>query len=410
MEITFSKKLKKLVEDDLSKMIGKPVTNKKLWRWMVVDFVMIQLFIGPCNVLIWRGGWELYDLIFGENLYTGIILFILGLLLSIPVIIYSLNLSIFADEILMDEDYGRGSFRYMFVTQSYSAVTFFVMLLFWKGWWDIWHGFPHFETIEDNHDINHWHFSLGCFVIGTFILLYLGYFKTVSESPPIGLWLNTATKYVHVERFYNNEDEVKKSMKFRFINAVLTLLIEVIALVTYYGAFSIIDDWFHMKIVEIYGSTTFHASGILLACALFLSGISYVLSILYLYILYEIESKYMNSTIKNLLYDVILMVSVIATAMHDITWWEFTDVVKSQSFWEHTAYPELMFLCFGFLVTIFLGVGSGNHFGVTSEKRKEQDGVLFPFIYLTYILGDQEDAEDNIPNTVVVDHIVDVLQ
>ena len=138
-KMTFSKKLKKLVEDDLSKMIGKPVTNKNLWRWMVVDFVMIQLFIGPCNVLIWRGGWELYDLIFGENLYTGIILFVLGLLLSIPVIIYSLNLSIFADEILMDEDYGRGSFRYMFVTQSYSAVTFFVMLLFWKGWWDIWH-------------------------------------------------------------------------------------------------------------------------------------------------------------------------------------------------------------------------------------------------------------------------------
>ena len=55
------------------------------------------------------------------------------------------------------------------------------------------------------------------------------------------------------------------------------MLIEVIALVvTCYGAFSIIDDWFHMKIVEIYGSTTFHASGILLACALFLSGISYV--------------------------------------------------------------------------------------------------------------------------------------
>ena len=407
MKMTFSEKLKKLVENDLSKMMGKPVTNKRLWLWMVVDFFLIQLFIGPCNVLIWRGGWELYDLIFGENLNTGIILFILGVLLSIPVIIYSLNLSIFAEEILMDEDYGRGSFRYMFLTQSYSAVSLFVMLLFWKGWWDIWLGFPYFDiSTEDLQHDDHWYFSLGCFVIGSFILLYLGCFKTVAESPPIGLWLNTSIKYVHVERFYNDEDEVKKSMKFRFLNAVLTMIIEVIALATYYGAFSLIDDWFHLKIVDIYGSTTFYASGYLLLCALLLSGVSYVLSILYLYIFYEAQSKYLNSTVKNLLYDIILLVSVVATAMHDHAWWEFTDVVKSQSFWKQTAYPELIFLTFGFLITIFLGVGSGNHFGITSESRKEQDGVLFPFIYLTYILGDQKDSEGDKTNTVVEDHIV----
>ena len=137
----FSDKLKNLVEDDLAKMMGKPVINKKLWLWMVVDFFLIQLLIGPCNVLIWRGGWELYDLVFGVD--NGIGLFISGLLLSIPLIIFSSNLSIFANDILMDETHGSGSFRYVIVTRFYSAATFFVMLMFWKGWFDIWRDFPY---------------------------------------------------------------------------------------------------------------------------------------------------------------------------------------------------------------------------------------------------------------------------
>ena len=32
----YSEKFKKLVEDDLVKMLGKPVINMKLWLWMVL--------------------------------------------------------------------------------------------------------------------------------------------------------------------------------------------------------------------------------------------------------------------------------------------------------------------------------------------------------------------------------------
>ena len=408
--MTFSKQLRKLIEDDLAKMMGKPVINKTLWLWMVVDFFMIQLFIGPCNVLIWRGGWELYDHIFGHNLYTGIGLFFFGLFLSIPLIIYSINISMFADEILLDEAYGRGSIRYVFVTRAYSAVTFLVMLFFWKGWWDIFYDFPYFGFEENDNNPYHWYFSLGCLVIGSFILFNLGCFKTAVLTPPVGLWLDTATQYVHVDTFYNVEDEVNKSMNFRFFNAVLTLIIEVTALATYYGAFTLIDHFFHPIVDEMFGHTTYYASGFLLIWAVLLSGVSYVLSIFYLYIFYEVQSIYLNSSLKNLLYHSILVVSIFATAMHFHAWWEFTDVMKSHSFWKHSTYPEFIFLGFGFLVTVFLGVGGGNHFGIIWEKKKETDGVLLPFIYLTYILRDRDDPKSHNTDTMAVDHIVNLME
>ena len=55
-----------------------------------------------------------------------------------------------------------------------------------------------------------------------------------------------------------------------------------------------------------------------------------------------------------------------------------------------------------------LGVGSGNHFGVTWESRREEWGMLLPFLYLTYILRTREEQED--PNHCrVVDILSDIL-
>merc|ERR1719250_608558 len=149
------------------------------------------------------------------------------------------------------------------------------MLFFWKGWWDIFDDFPYYG-FEEN-DYNHWYFSLGCLVIGSFILFNLGCFKTAVLTPPVGLWLDTATQYVHVDTFYDVEDEVNESMNFRFFNAVLTLIIEVTALATYYGAFTLIDHFFHPIVDEMFGHTTYYASGFLLIWAVLLSGVSYVL-------------------------------------------------------------------------------------------------------------------------------------
>jgi hypothetical protein len=399
---TFCQKLKKLVEDDLAKMMGRPVITKKLWQWMVVDFFLIQLLIGPCNVLIWRGGWELYNHVLGINLYNGIILFFLGLFLSIPLIIYSYDISVFADEILIND--GPSSFRYIYVTRFYSIITFLVMLLFWKGWFDIWHNFPYHIS-----NLTHWHLSLSCLVLGSLILMYIGCFKTAAMSPPMGLWLDTATHYVHVDQFYDVKDTLQKTWRFRLVNAILTLIMEVISLMTYYGAYSLAEDLFHEKIVEMFGATSIQASAFILAWAFLFSALGYVGSILYLYIHYECKSNYCNETLKSMCYDTILLVSVIATALHFHAWWEVLDVIKIGVFGgDAEAYPELIFISLGFGVMILTGVGSGNHYGVSWEILKEEDGMLLPFIYLTYIR--RERKPNNKHEDMVVDVMVDYIE
>ena len=63
------------------------------------------------------------------------------------------------------------------------------------------------------------------------------------------------------------------------------------------------------------------------------------------------------------------------------------------------------------LVQVLLGVGSGNHFGVTWENRREEWGMLLPFLYLTYILRtrEEQDPEEDPTTCRVVDILSDIL-
>ena len=75
--------LRQLVEEDIAKQMGRPIHNKYiiisiltitsllfinlvryLWTCLVLDFLLVQIVIGPFTVAIWRGAWELYDDIF----------------------------------------------------------------------------------------------------------------------------------------------------------------------------------------------------------------------------------------------------------------------------------------------------------------------------------------------------------
>ena len=75
--------LRQLVEEDIAKQMGRPVHNKYiftpipiiiillftnlvryLWTCLVLDFLLVQIVIGPFTVAIWRGAWELYDDLF----------------------------------------------------------------------------------------------------------------------------------------------------------------------------------------------------------------------------------------------------------------------------------------------------------------------------------------------------------
>ena len=75
--------LRQLVEEDIAKHMGRPIRNRYitisiisiaillftnlvryLWTCLVLDFLLVQIVIGPFTVAIWRGAWELYDDIF----------------------------------------------------------------------------------------------------------------------------------------------------------------------------------------------------------------------------------------------------------------------------------------------------------------------------------------------------------
>ena len=224
---------------------------------LFVDFFLIQLAIGPCNVLMWRGAWELYDRIFGvDNLKAGPYLFLAGCILSIPVILISPEVVKVGKRLL---EKGRRSPSYVLLTRVYSLFSFLVMLLFWKGWFDTW--FYKNGVHEDDpggsygpNDQDHWIFSFCCLAFGTLILCILGSLKTAALSPPMGLYLDTATKYCKTEMFFEDKDEAKcgRHIGFRLVNTVATLVVEVIAMITYYGAYFGIEN----AHFQLYGNHT----------------------------------------------------------------------------------------------------------------------------------------------------------
>ena len=54
-------------------------------------------------------------------------------------------------------------------------------------------------------------------------------------------------------------------------------------------------------------------------------------------------------------------------------------------------------------------MGSGNHFGVTWESRREEWGMLLPFLYLTYILRTCNEHDEDPNHCRVVDILSDIL-
>ena len=244
-----------------------------------MDFLLIQLVIGPCNVLVWRGAWELYDRIFGvKNLRSGPYLFLAGFLLSIPIILISPEVIKVAKGLLEKGKRVSRSASYVLLTRTYSLICFLIMLLFWKGWFDTWFykdgvhqgdagGYYYFPTTFSTNpstsifylgygpnEADHWLFSFGCLAFGVLILSCLGNLKTAALSPPMGLYLDTANKYCKTDMFFEDPDEAKcgRHLRFRLVNTVATLAVEVIAMVTYYGAYFGIEDVHY----QLYGNHT----------------------------------------------------------------------------------------------------------------------------------------------------------
>ena len=96
----FCGRLNVLVHNDLEKMMGRAFHNRHLWLCLLADFLLIQLVIGPSNVLVWRGAWELYIRMFGAEGRNAPLLILAGLTLSLLVILVSPELARAATRLL----------------------------------------------------------------------------------------------------------------------------------------------------------------------------------------------------------------------------------------------------------------------------------------------------------------------
>ena len=95
-------------------------------------------------------------------------------------------------------------------------------------------------------------YSLACLAFGALALSSLGALKTAALSPPMGLYLDTANKYCKTEMFFDDPDETKggRHLIFRLVNTVVTLAVEVVAMITYYGAYFSIENVYY----QLYGN------------------------------------------------------------------------------------------------------------------------------------------------------------
>ena len=121
--------------------------------------------------------------------------------------------------------------------------------------------------------------------------------------------------------------------------------------------------------------------------------------------MYTYRSNYLNSTVMRILYALILILSTIATAFHFHGYWDLLTIIKHELTGGldkelpedgslEDILPEIVFFLLGFLGQACLGVGSTNHFGITKETEMGEEGIMLPFIYITYILGRPERGEE----------------
>lgn len=227
------------------------------------------------------------------------------------------------------------------------------------------------------------HFTV---TISACLLFIIGSFKSAAISPPLGVNLDTQDDYISISTFYSsNQDD---DIVFRALDAFWTTLIEVISAAAFYGAWGTGE----LMLGRNNDDRTTYWNGLIgLAQAHILSLVAYIAQYFYLYLHYKSQADCIIRECKDLLYAVILVISLFATSAYIRGWWEILDLL---SFRYIPSYTNLELVCsflLGFVVMILMGTASYNHFGVSREGLREKEGILLPFFYLTYYLRDRED-------------------
>ena len=248
---------------------------------------------------------------------------------------------------------------FFLATRLYSFLTCLVMILFWKGWFDIW------QHEDENKMLRkHWDLSLCCLLIGSLLLSSLGCLKSAAVTPPLGVWLDRGVDYVRVDKFYSATENKEENgcWVFRLKNAGLTVLIEVLCLITYFGAWCVVDDLLsHQEFINHkYLNKMIH-----LLLAVFFSFLSYLLSMLYLY-LHQTSTCLICHSVRDMAYASMLILATVVTATQFHAWWGLADFFKEDYF--------IILLGVGGTILLLAGVTTTNYFGWSGSQRGRMMG------------------------------------
>ena len=362
--------LTSIIEEDISKIFKEPVHIKHLPTLLCLDFLIVQLLLGPAHCLIWISIWNIMDIILGHHFLTGVFCFSIGIFLSIIMVAIS-------DSLLSLSQYLYRSSKCLFFlfTRLYSFLSCMVLILFWKGWYDI-------RRHEDENRFlkHHWWFSLPYLLFGSLVLGSLGCLKTAAVRPPLGVWLDKGEDYLKINKFYTTQEDKMK-------NAMMTVLVEVISLLTYYGAWCLVDDLVvHQTIIVTNLSHVFQ-----LLLAIILSALAYLCSILYLHHHHHNQPTTPTSHhCQDIFYAVLLILVTIATAAHLHAWWGLVDLLTESCFTRHDLTPFLLILGISGAILLLTGVTTTNHLGIQWEIHRDKEGILIPFFYFVFLLREKD--------------------
>ena len=377
--MTFLQDLKQLVEDDLAKHMGRRIYNNHLWTCLLVDFLLIQLVVGPFTVCIWRGAWEFYDFIFLKlNEFIPVGPFFIGLLCFSCGVTISVVIALSYREIDAIAKRG-GTRRYLIVSRVYSMMRFLFALLYWKGIFDMLDSIYQRDWLVP-------HFAVALSSSGLFII---GAFKSAAITPPLGVNLDKANDYINISTFYGSKRS--DPVHFRFLDALCTIVVEVVSSVAFYGAWGVGKHWFGARTND--DRLTIRNALIALSLAHGLSVIVFISQFIYIYNHHKCKNNCYVREWKDLFYALILICSLFATASYIRGWWELMDVLVQRMIPDYFALENVASFLTAFAMVILMGTASYNHFGVAREARREEEGILLPFFYLTYYFRDRDREE-----------------
>ena len=107
----------------------------------------------------------------------------------------------------------------------------------------------------------------------------------------------------------------------------------------------------------------------------------------------------------DLFYALIMLLSLFATAFYFKGWWDLQDIFLNRILTNFSMpVKNAISFLFSYGIIILMGTASYNNFGVQRESRKDEEGVLFPFFFLTYYLRDRSRDSRTLPNSHFATH------